>query len=602
MRGTTALNWDANTALSNWTGIEVGAIDGVRRVTKLNLNCADINGTIPPALGRLTGLSRLQLAWSNQLTGSIPPEIGQLNRLTYLNLAGNHLSGPIPPELGDIGPQLTDLILSGPRPLPDGVGLTGSIPAQLGYLTGLEDLYLDGHRLAGSIPPRLGRLLNLRWLILNRNQLSGPIPTQLGARSSLTHLQAEDNRLSGPLPSQLNLLNNLRKLYLKRNAGFSGCIPHHLRDVRHHDLSTLILPDCASDAPETPATPLPTFNLTTTAGDGGAIDPPGASTHTEGVSVIVTASWNDATHTFAGWSGDCTGADTTCTLELYADASVTAAFTPLPADRCATPTDPTCIRAVYLGVPDDYAQVQDIPAELLLTPNPDGRYLVERGQQVTVVTAAPLPADYTRFYLQQAPLGQPWAVSFLQLVKPVGTTYTFTVSEDEGAATLITFDLHAARPNPLGRPGLKPILGDVVVSTEIRVASCARTRLWPTLASTLNLVKDCERMIQLRDVLAGSGSLNWDVRTMVTGWSGVTLSGSPLRVTQLDLASVGLTGELTGLLGALDGLSQLRLNDNTLTGQIPSKTDHAGQPLSPLPGQQHAVRMRPTRLERDRKQ
>ena len=369
----------------------------------------------------------------------------------------------------------------------------------------------------------------------------------------------------------MNLLNNLRKLYLKRNAGFSGCIPHHLRDVRHHDLSTLILPDCASDAPETPATPLPTFNLTTTAGDGGAIDPPGASTHTEGVPVIVTASWNDATHTFAGWSGDCTGADTTCTLELYADASVTAAFTPLPADRCATPTDPTCIRAVYLGAPDDFAQVQDIPAELLLTPNPDGRYLVERGQQVTVVTAAPLPAKYTRFYLQQDPVVQPWAVSFSQLIPPVGTTYTFTVSEDEGAATLITFDLHAARPNPLGRPGLKPILGEVVVTTVFRAASCASGTAVSNPSVNPGLVADCEHLIGLRDVLAGSGSLNWDVRTEISGWTGVTLSGTPQRVTQLNLASQSLSGELSGPLGEVDALTQLRLDGNALSGRIPSK-------------------------------
>ncbi len=352
----------------------------------------------------------------------------------------------------------------------------------------------------------------------------------------------------------------------------TGCLPYWLGPgfLQYGDMARLNLPDCVGVQPATPATPLPIYTLTITAGAGGEVTPSGA-TYDGAVEVTLTASWNDATHTFAGWSGDCSGSATTCTLEMYADYDVTATFTELSATRCAAPEDADCIRAVYVGAPDDYAQVQDIPAELLLTPNPDGRYLVERGQQVTVVTVAPLPADYTRFYLQQDPLGQPWVVSFLQLVKPVGTTYTFTVSEDEGAATVITFDLHAARPNPLGRPGLKPILGDVVVTTEIRVASCASGTAVANPGINTELVKDCERMIQLRDVLAGSGSLNWDVRTLVTGWSGVTLSGSPLRVTQLDLASVGLTGELTGLLGALDGLSQLRLNDNALTGHIPSK-------------------------------
>ena len=153
-------------------------------------------------------------------------------------------------------------------------------------------------------------------------------------------------------------------------------------------------------------------------------------------------------------------------LTIYANKTATATFTPLPPDRCATPTDATCIRAVYKGAPDDYAQVQDIPADMLLTPDPDGRYHAQRGQQITVVTAAPLPASYTRFYLQQDPVEQPWPVSFSQLIPPVGTTFTFTPTTDEDGATLITFDLTAARPNPLGRPGLKPILGDVVVTTE----------------------------------------------------------------------------------------------------------------------------------------
>ncbi len=234
----------------------------MRRVTELDMDGQGLNGTIPAQLGRLSGLRELRLAWGNQLTGSIPAELGRLTRLTFLNLAGNHLSGPIPPELGSIGPQLTHLVLSAPQPLPEGIGLTGPIPAQLGNLTGLENLYLDGNRLAGSIPPRLGRLVNLRWLYLPRNQLSGTIPTQLGALTNLTNLRLDDNRLSGLIPSQLSRLTNLRKVYLKRNAGFTGCVPPRLREVRFNDFATLNLPDCASDPPETPKTPLPAYALT----------------------------------------------------------------------------------------------------------------------------------------------------------------------------------------------------------------------------------------------------------------------------------------------------------------------------------------------------
>ena len=107
--------------------------------------------------------------------------------------------------------------------------------------------------------------------------------------------------------------------------------------------------------------------------------------------------------------------------------------TPMPPDRCTTPTDPTCIRAVYKGAPDDYTQVQDIPDSVLIQPDDDGRYQVERGQQITVVTAALLPTDYTRFDLQrQSELVSISPTSFEQLIQPIGTTYTFTRHNGRG--------------------------------------------------------------------------------------------------------------------------------------------------------------------------
>ena len=471
LRGTATLNWSAERTITSWTGVTVGTVSSAegKRVTALDLDSRRLDGVIPASLGRLSALRNLRLGF-NRLTGTIPVELGRLTSLGTLLLNGNHLSGTIPVELAEIGGTLTSLQLAGPNPLPEGVGLSGTIPPQLGNLTGLRHLNLSSNRLSGPIPPRLGLLVNLRWLTLNRNQLSGSIPTHLGQLRELTNLRLDDNQLSGVIPSQFGNFTRLRKVYLKRNTGFTGCAPSRLRDVRFTDFSSLNLPECADDAPATTATPEPTYTLTVTAGEGGAIDPPGVSTHTEAAPVILTASWNDATHTFDGWSGACNGTDTTCTLELYADATVSAAFTPLPADRCATPTDATCILAVYLGGPDDYAQVQDIPADLLIQPDSDGRYQVDRGQQYTVVTAAQLPTDWTRFYLERTPdQAQISPTTLMQLIPPVGTTYTFTVNSDERGANLLSFDLHAARPLPIQRPGIKPELGDIIVTTEFLV-------------------------------------------------------------------------------------------------------------------------------------
>ena len=439
LRGMATLNWSAATAITDWTGVTVASANSSepKRVTNLNLDSMSLNGAIPAELSGLSALRQLRLAW-NQLTGTIPAELSQLTQLRDLVLGGNQLTGAIPPELGSIGNTLEKLHLSGPQPLPAGIGLTGSIPGQLGNLTGLKYLYLDGNRLTGSIP------------------------------------------------TQLEDLRGLHKLQLRNNNGLTGCVPSGLNDLRYKDLDQLNLPDCASDAPDTPVTPLPTYTLTVTAGAGGSVDPAGTTTHEEDSEVTLTASWNDATtDSFAGWGGDCSGTATTCVLTIYTDKTVTATFTALAAGRCATTTDADCIRAVYKGAPDDYAQVQDIPADVLLTPDPDGRYQVERGQQITVVTAAPLPADYTRFYLQRQPLQVTVSpTSFEQLIQPVGTTYTFTVAANEAGSNLITFNLTEARPRPLPRPGQKPELGDVVVTTNFLVPTLRYDTLDITGAAT----------------------------------------------------------------------------------------------------------------------
>ena len=146
-------------------------------------------------------------------------------------------------------------------------------------------------------------------------------------------------------------------------------------------------------------------------------------------------------------------------------------LTAVPADRCTTLTDPTCIRAVYKGAPDDYTKIADIPADMLLAPDDDGRYQVERGQQITVVTAAPLPTDYTRSYLQRTPLRftiRP--TSFEQLLPPIGTTYTFTPIKFEGAASEFTFGLRSGKPRRLPKPGERPQFGAVAVSTTFLIS------------------------------------------------------------------------------------------------------------------------------------
>ena len=142
-------------------------------------------------------------------------ETDRSGRVVHLRMAENALSGPIPPELGDLY-NLTRLDLWVNR-------LTGSIPPELGRLAHLSFLDLGANRLTGSIPPELGNLANLDWLQLALNALTGPIPTEFGGLTNLQTLYIFRNALSGPLPRSLLELESLRTLSFGSNDGL--CAP-----------------------------------------------------------------------------------------------------------------------------------------------------------------------------------------------------------------------------------------------------------------------------------------------------------------------------------------------------------------------------------------
>ena len=91
------------------------------------------------------------------------------------------------------------------------------------------------------------------------------------------------------------------------------------------------------------------------------------------------------------------------------------------------------------------------------------------------------------------------------------------------------------------------------------------------------LKNDREVLLNMASALAGESSLNWIDHRRIREWEGLSFSGSPIRVTALELPQRGLTGNNPPELGGLTHLRGLHLGNNELTGNIPPELGTLGR-------------------------
>ncbi|XP_059071911.1 disease resistance protein BAK6-like [Cryptomeria japonica] len=168
-------NWNTTIPMCNWTGVLCSP--NSQQVVMLDFTAKGLQGVISLALGNLTALVQLYLNY-NQLHGSIPDELGKLTGLKFLLCLDNYFTGIILPSLKN--------------------------------LSTLLHLDLSSNNLHGPIPPEIGMLTQLRWLYLYANQLSGSIPSSIGNLSNLVVLQLLANNLTGSIPHEIGNLTQLR--------------------------------------------------------------------------------------------------------------------------------------------------------------------------------------------------------------------------------------------------------------------------------------------------------------------------------------------------------------------------------------------------------
>ena len=192
----------------------------------------------------------------------------------------------------------------------------------------------------------------------------------------------------------------------------------------------------------------------------------------------------------------------------------------------------------------------------------------------------------------------------IELVSPSGTVSKLTVpfntvtpedpTDDDLVSLHGTFRFGSARhlgENPTGVWQLRvgdhiPFLNGMWNSWSIKVyghrgtpasaRSCVSGGAVADAVQNPGLVSDCETLLETRDILVGTGTpLNWSAGTPISRWDGVTVSGTPARVTEVTLRNKGLRGTIPAQLGNLPSLSVLDLITPTCDGgPCPGVQDH----------------------------
>ena len=547
MAGSASLNWSADIPIEEWDGITVSDSHG--RVVWLNLGFRNLNGKIPAELGNLEYLHTLDLT-SNRLNGEIPAELRNLGKLRILYLQVNQLYGEIPRELS--------------------------------YLSNLTTLALYDNKLSGEIPLELGKLAELHELLLQVNQLEGSIPVELGD------------------------LKNLHSLFLGYND-FSGCIPTELRDIEHNDFSELGLLFC----------------------DGTDVKPPPPSDPCvvdmgdfESRLEIIDDYWEEQCESRNRPNdGEYYARFFTFNLRMEADVTITLESNPdaylyllegdgqrgyvLFEDDDTEGTNPrirTTLQAgrytveattYEIGVTGDFRigvetdALDGRPPITCVEPIP--RVLSGQTFGLTYYSEGlcrsmnrPDDGDYYADYFR-VPLKFPARVTVALESDEDG--YLFLLDGEGVTGEVLHENDDTVGTNPQIVADLQPGVYTIEATTykqgvtgkfrlEIKVISnageqCLYGRAVHDPNTNQALFNDCVVLLEAKNILGAEPSLNWSADVPMEEWEGVTLGGSPQRVTGLHFKDRGLKGEIAAELDYLWGLEELDLTGNQLTGGMP---------------------------------
>ncbi|KAL4574901.1 hypothetical protein LXL04_021741 [Taraxacum kok-saghyz] len=153
---------------------------------------------------------------NRNLSGRIPPEIRYLTGLRHLNISVNQFAGPFPTVIFD---------LSFLQTLDVNHNLFSSVfPEGISKLKRLMFFDAYSNSFTGPLPTEFVGLRFLEHLNLGGSYFEGEIPESYGRFQMLKFLHLAGNDLRGEIPAELGFLTSLEHLEIGYN-GFSGEVP-----------------------------------------------------------------------------------------------------------------------------------------------------------------------------------------------------------------------------------------------------------------------------------------------------------------------------------------------------------------------------------------
>lgn len=191
-------------------------------VEDLTLSMNKLQG---PLVNRFQTMSNLETLWSNSNHFDATLEDildcgGCSNTLRFLVSDGNPLTGSIPDRIFDFN-QLYLLWISKS-------GITGTIPTEIGNLTGLGYLYLYENFYFSDttvLPTELGNLSELRRLDFSDSVVGGTVPTELANLSNLNSLRIGRTMQTGSIPEGICAITSLDPRGIEHGSGVDCTCP-----------------------------------------------------------------------------------------------------------------------------------------------------------------------------------------------------------------------------------------------------------------------------------------------------------------------------------------------------------------------------------------